>query len=397
MSRIYNSKDLFQLEEEYSVENKEKLDQSLKIFYEMKFASFLRQDEIAMTKIDTLLLKHNDVLTQWFIRELILDKAFFLSRNGQNGSAADYIKNNLKLITNQSDSLTLINSEKEYNEIRYVPCPEIIREKKTTTLYYTLKTYPKGSLYMVPVTIKGKTYKFIYDICGGNTALSISENMIKELGIKIRSKGYVYGGSLGRACLNATIDSLIVGDIVFRNPWLHISIVPDSVGISGILGNDFMNLIGSFSIYPKKQKIVFPYQVNSPTKKHNMMYGRGLYFLQAFSGNEKILFTLDSGSPASLALAPYYLKHKEWFDSNGVKDTSTVTEAAGKHFQEFLRVKSMPISVGKTTVEIKNMLVFPNMNFDAFGQQQGVLGTIFFECFRKVTVNFKDMNVDVKK
>jgi len=41
--------------------------------------------------------------------------------------------------------------------------------------------------------------------------------------------------------------------------------------------------------------------------------------------------------------------------------------------------------------------VFPNLHFDAFGDQQGIFGTSFFDCFQKVTVNFKDMYVSVKK
>jgi len=395
--RVYNSTDLFELEENYSLQNKEKLAPVTKVMYEFEFATLLKQDDKAMNLIDVMLTKHRENLDSLLQGQLIRDKARMLAGSGQCGRASDYIKEHLQFVRDHNDSLVLIDREKSYNEMRDFPNSEICRPHKKSIISYTLRNTPKGWHYIVPVVINGQSYGFIYDICAFSTAIYITEKMVKEMGIKIIGKGSVYGGSGATSCLKATIDSIVIGDIIFRHPYLNINIVQDSSAVSGILGNDFMSLVGSFSIYPKKQKIVFPYKTKSLHKSHNMMYGNGLYFMNAKSGKERILFTLDTGASASLILGSYYNKHKEWFDLHGVKDTATLEEGGRKRVEDFMTINSFPVTVGKTTVNLKKVYAFPNMRWDAFGEQQGVLGTSFFDCFRKVSVNFHDMYLSVEK
>lgn len=397
LKRISNMTDLFLLEEEFSNANKAELNPVVKRLYLTEIATLLRQDEKALNQTDTLLIKYKDSLSSGLTAQLISDNAFLLSQNGKNGQAADYIESKLSLVTDHSDSLNLTTKIKGYNELRATPVPEIRRPPKTTIIRYTLRKTPKGHHYLVPVRIKNKTYSFIFDICGGNTAISVTEKMIKEMGIKIINSGAVYGGSGSTSCFNATIDSIMVGTIVFRNPLLHVNIVADSSQISGVLGNDFMRLVGSLSIYPKRHIIAFPPKIESSHKGHNMMYGSGLYFVNAQSKKEHILFTLDSGASASLILAFYYNQHKEWFDQHAVKDTATIEEGGRKRVEDYLSVNSFPVTVGKSTVVIKKIYVFPNMYWNAFGDQQAVLGTSFFDCFHRVSINFKDMYVSFRK
>jgi len=390
---ILQSADGFELEAEYNRVKKDSLPMYVSNLYEMRLAMLFDQDEKAMNLIDTLIFKYHNKLGSFLVTNLILKKANILATGGQYAGAADYIRSNLHLV-NHGDSTYLIQREGHHNEMRNVPAPEIIRPHKDCEITYSLHGTPKGRFYIVPVVINGKTYSFIYDVCAGHT--SVTEEMAKDMGLQIINDDYVYGGSAGTSCKNATIDSIVVGDIVYRHPLIKINPVIDSSNL-GVLGNPFMKGLGSFTIYPAKHKIVFPYKTKPSHKQHNMMDGRGLYFLQAHSGKEKLLFTLDSGASTSALLAPYYQKHKEWLDQIGIRDTVTITEVGKRNFQEFIKLKSMPVTVGKTNVSIKNVLVFPNLHFDFFGDQQGIFGTSFFDCFQKVTVNFKDMYVSVKK
>ena len=396
VNEILQSTDGFELEAEYNRVKKDSLPMYVSNLYEMRLAMLFDQDEKVFNLIDTLIFKYHNKLGSFFVTELIIKKANIFATDGQYAGAADYIRSNLHLVSSHDDSTYLIQREGHYNEMRNVPAPEIIRPHKDCEITYSLYTTSKGREYIVPVVINGKTYSFIYDVCAGNTF--VTEKMAKDMGLQIINDDHVYGGSAGTSCKNATIDSIVVGDIVYRHPLIQIEPVIDSkMANFGTLGNPFMKGLGSFTIYPAKHKIVFPYKTKSSHKQHNMMYGRGLYFLQAHSGKERLLFTLDSGSNTSVLLSPYYQKHKEWLDQIGIKDTITFTEAGKRNFQEFIKLKSMPVTVGKTNVSIKNVLVFPNLHFDFFGDQQGIFGTSFFDCFQKVTVNFKDMYVSVKK
>lgn len=396
MREILQSTDGFELETEYNSLKKENLPMHICILYEMKLAMLFNQEEKAMNLADTLLCKYHNKLGSFSITDLILKKVFILVTNGQYAGAANYIRNNLHLVSNHDDSTYLIQREGHYNEIRDVPRPEISRPHKDCEITYSINTTPKGRNFIVPVVINGKTYSFTYDVCGGHT--SVTEEMAKDMGLQIINDEFVYGGSAGISCKNATTDSIVIGDIVYRHPLIKILPVTDSRYANfGVLGNHFMKSLGSFTIYPAKHKIVFPYKTKSSHKQYNMMYGNGLYFLQAHSGKERILFSLDSGASNSVLLSPYYQKHKAWLDQNGIKDTITISEVGKRNFQDFLSLKSMPITVGKADVSIKNVLVFPNLHFDAFGDQQGIFGTSFFECFQKVSVNFRDMYVGVKK
>lgn len=393
--KVYDSTDLFELEDNYALLNKKTLAPVLKNMYEYCFAALLRQDEKSMSMIDNLLTNHSANLDSLLQGQLIRDKARMLSGSWHYGKAADYVKDNLRFVKDHNDSLILIQREKDYNRMREIPVAEICRPSKSCSVSYALQSTPKGHHYIVPVVINGKSIGFIFDICSTSTGISITEKMMKEMGIQILGKTSVYGGSGATSCLNGIIDSIKVGDIVFKHIFSNINIVQDSSKVSAVLGNDFMNMVGSFSIYPKKQKIVFPYKTKSLSKQHNMMFGNGLYFINAQSGKERILFTLDSGASASLLLASYYGKHKEWLDLHGQKDSTTVDEGGLKRVEKFLTVNSFPVTVGKTTVNIEKVYAFPNMHWNAFGEQQGVLGTSFFDCFRKVTVNFREMNVSV--
>jgi predicted aspartyl protease len=396
VKEIIGSTDGFALEDEYNNEKKENQPTYIRVLYEMKLGMLFNQGEKALNLIDTLITKYHTQLGSFSTADLIADKVKILETDGQYVLAANYIRNNLHLVNNRNDSSFLIKREDHYNEMRDVSAPEISRPHKDCKIAYSLKTNPRGSHYIIQAVIKGKTYSFIYDTCGGYT--TVTEEMAKDMGLQLINNDFSYGGSGGTTCKNATTDSIVIGDIVYRHPLIHIDPVQDSrYAYIGVLGNDFMNRIGSFTIYTAKHEIVFPYKTKPSHKQHNMMYGRGLYFLQAHTGKERILFSLDSGAYISGVLAPYYQRHKEWFDQNGIKDTLSIREIGKKHLQDFMTLKSMPFSIGKTKVTIKNVLVFPKMHFDAFGDQQGIFGTSFFECFRKVTVNFRDMYVEVKK
>lgn len=395
MEEVLDCTNGFDLERKFAIDSKKNITPFIKTLYEMKLGMLFNEDEKALSLIDTLVLDYHTDLGSWQTCRLINKKAKMLVENGFYAKAADYIKDHLKFVNFINDSLSLMDREKHYNEMRDVPCPEISRPPKSSTITYELKVYPKGCHFTVPVSINGKTYMFIHDICCGHT--SISEDMAKEMGLKIVNDDVVYGGSGGTSCKNATIDSLLVGDIVFRHPLLNITpVIDSSYAYCGILGNDFMRRVGAIDIYTDKRKMVFPYNKKSTRKQHNMMQGNGLYFLQAHSGSEEILFTLDTGANSSIILSPYYNKHKDWFDRNGKRDTLTVKEAGKKDLHDYLTVKSMPVRLGKAKADIKNVLVFPNLHFDAFGEQQGIFGTSFVNCFRKISVDFKDMRVDVK-
>lgn len=392
MEEILDCTDGFRLEEEFAFEGKKGLNPFINHLYEVRISEMFNRETKALVHLDSLVEKYYTSLGSWQTARLIQKKAMILFEGGLYGKAADYINDHLKYVTDRNDSTELIKAFCKYNEVRNVPCPVISRPNKKVTVNYEISPNPKGFHYAIPVVVHGKTYLFIHDFCCAHT--TVSEDLAKEMGLEMLQKEVLYGGSGSTECWNATVDSMCVGDIVFRSPMLHVTAVLDSsYERTCVLGNDFMKRLGTQIIFPADHKIVFPRPGKSFGRRSNIIKGNGLYLTKVTVANIEDLFTLDTGAPTTVFLAPFYQRHKALLDQNGQTDTLQLKEATKINSQSYKVIPSMPVTIGKTNVVINYPLVFPELHFNAFGDQNGLLGTSFIECFRKVTIDFDRMYV----
>ncbi len=395
METILDCSDGFSLQEEYNVEKKKGVDPFFMHLYEAVIADMFNRESVALVHLDSLVERYNGLLGSWQTARLIQKSAMILFEDGRYGEAADYIAGHQRCVSNKRDSSELLKSFHKYDKIRAVLRPEVVCPENGFVVYYERSPDPKGIHYTVPVVVNGKTYRFIYDICCAHT--SVSRDLAEEMGLKMLQEDAFYGGSGSASCWNATVDSLCIGESIFRSPLLHVTPVLDSTyERTCILGNDFMRRVGLQLIYPEKHKLVYPSSGKTIRRRSNMIKGNGLYFIRASVQHKDNLFTLDTGAPTTVLLAPFYQRHKTWIDLSGKVDTVQVKEASKIATQTYGVLPTLPIKVGIKTVNVKNALLFKELHFDAFGDQNGLLGTSFIDCFRKVTVDMERMYVEFR-
>ena len=126
------------------------------------------------------------------------------------------------------------------------------------------------------------------------------------------------------------------------------------------------------------------------------MYDGGLR-LKVFSGNERLHFVFDTGNVRADMFYPYYQKHKEWIDAEGVKDQIFGGGFGGVRNLEVLRLSSIPLRLGNTSFEIKDIQVNYKEPEADWSQknEDGSLGMDFINLFQQVIINFDDMFLEV--
>jgi len=90
---------------------------------------------------------------------------------------------------------------------------------------------------------------------------------------------------------------------------------------------------------------------------------------------------------------------KQWIDKEGVKETISGGGFGGVRTFEVLRLPSIPMRLGDTSFQLKNIQVECNAS-DAESYQNGEdgsLGMDFINLFRRITINFDSMYLDVEK
>lgn len=126
------------------------------------------------------------------------------------------------------------------------------------------------------------------------------------------------------------------------------------------------------------------------------MYDGGLR-LKVFSGEGRLRFVFDTGNVRADMFYPYYQKHKEWIDKEGVNETITGGGFGGVRSLEVLRLSSIPMRIGSTSFEMKDIQVEyePPTEMSFQNGEDGSLGMDFINLFQRVIINFDDMFLEL--
>src|SRR5574344_1963176 len=253
-----NTSDWFGLEENYARFKDSIQTDYLKLMAEIMIDYHFNRPDEALNNINVLLTNHQSEIGGQNALNMAILACQIKGLNGNYRDAAlnsQSIINQLKAQNVDASTIKGVdNIFNFYNKLKDVQAPSITRqhcdisvpikiEKEKLPTTFEPKGY-RGTHIYIPVDIEGKTYRFIFDT-GAGTSLN-SEDFAKKIGAKIQ------GGSL---CINsilpgatqgrtATLDSMKIGNMVFRHPFL--SIVPpnalDSIKkIDAVLGMDFIS------------------------------------------------------------------------------------------------------------------------------------------------------------
>lgn len=401
---LINQSDWFRLEEEYPEVSGQLQSVAIKALSEVMIGTYFNKPVETIDLIDSLLEHHQEDLGFPNVSSLVALRSKMLGEIGQYKESADRLYDFLRQIeafAKREDFPSHQQLADYYNTLRNEAAPVIDRPNKETEIPMAIEEAGRGVLMFVPVQIHGKTYKFIFDTGAGSTF--VSKRYADEIGIRvIRDSINITGAFAAGTGKSGILDSMMIGDIVFKNAIITIADPNPAVDtvyqVDAVLGTDFMRLVGEVNIFPQEKKICFPVNRHSlPETGRNMwMYDGGLR-LKVFSGEERLRFVFDTGNVRADMFYPYYQKHKEWIDKEGVNETITGGGFGGVRSLEVLRLSSIPMRIGSTSFEMKDIQVEyePPTEKSFQNGEDGSLGMDFINLFQRVIINFDDMFLEL--
>lgn len=282
---------------------------------------------------------------------------------------------------------------KKAHILKDYPKIEIIRSDKDCSIPILKDTIDQMK---IEVEINGKKSPFIFDT-GADGPGFVPIEFAVENNIRIIGDSILTGGITHSAYTKIGIaDSLIIGDITYKNIWFLVAdnaeiMYKDSVigRINATLGRFFMDKVGEFHIYPKERRMVFPAKESQiEPSEQNLLLLNGQPYIEALSDNKRLQFHFDTGGGIILS-EKYFAENKDLIESTGKKDSIGIGGLGGAKRVASYRIPKFEISIAGTSRTLDNVTVLTEKLM--IGERDGTLGTDFINKFDKVVFNFKKM------
>lgn len=404
MTNLLNSGDFLQLNERYATAKDSIQHETLKLMIEAFLYTSQNKDDKATKVFGDLLRDHQPALGMNGITACMYINALNLTYLGRYKESADMVKSFLDQTAafNGLDSLTRkgLGNFVGLRVLGDSMKPQIIRPDRDCEIAILSNENFIDHLTYINVTINGNDVPFVFDTgCDGFGTNFVSEGFAKKHGIRILEDSVVISGiGTGYAKLGVT-DSLIIGDIVYKNVAFTIApgdnLLPvDTLYLDAVLGSAFMREIGEFHYYPQEKKIVFPAkQTPLPESGANLMFRTGQLYLAAYSGNERLLLHFDTGGGLGLS-SRYYLQHKETVEATGkLRKEGGVGGFGGmKEIPQYI-LSGFPLEIGGKKRVLEKISAWTSTDFAHVENSDGSVGFDYFEPFEKVIVNLDKMFV----
>lgn len=400
---ILNKSDFFELDEQYPL-LKNDIEPMLRFFSESLLAYSFNQPQKACVSVDSLLTNYQQEIGFDNVQSMFLLKAKSLAALDKYGQAADDLKGFMDAVSEHMDPIQLKTYQGQYefyNKLRSIPKSELNRPAKDCVIPIEIDLIKgKSKLLFVPVTINGKKERFIFDT-GCPMGAFVSERFAQEHNVKtIVDSLEISGTGTGYGRLGL-IDSIEIGGMTYKNVKTIVAPSNQAVDtvyqVDAVLGLGLMMAAGELQIYPKENKIVFPFNETAiPATGRNMMFTSDQPHLKTYSNGERLIMHFDTGNSTSNLHYIYYEKHKEEIEKTGEKKTRRGGGFGAVKMIDVYRLPVFPIEVGDHETEMQDM----DVNIEPFWAKQntedGALGMAFITLFDKVTINFNKMFVEVK-
>lgn len=406
---LINQADWFGLEETYPVLKDSMQVDFLKLMSEIMIAHYFNRPNEATDGIKKLLTKHQPEIGAANSLNMAILSCQIEGLKGNYAAAAQQaqgIINQIKTQGGSEDSYQGVNGVFNfYNHLKDIPAPSITRPERDMSVPIRIEKVKlptnidskgwRGTHILIPVTVHGKTYRFIFDTGAGTSFMSA--RFARELGVRVLNDSLPINRNLAGAMSGkmGVLDSLQIGSMTFRYPL--ITIAPpnalDTVAkIDAILGMDFISLFEEFRIYPKEGKIIFPASATPlPASGRNLLLSDRAMKVKAFAGGEMLKLLFDTGCTTAGLYYQYYQKHQAELDAVGKREKSTGGGFNIVMTKEVLRLPSFRLEIGNTPVTLQNLSADITEEGIQTPGDDGIVGMDMVNLFDCVTVNLKDM------
>lgn len=360
-----------------------------------------------LMNIDSLLMQHSNEMDLQNRSFCIYQGALAYEALGEYAKSADMLQHFLDAYSTQASQNTLevFNvKSRELIRFRKEKAPELVRPQRDVELPFKLinNKAVSGKQLIVPVTIHGKVYQFLFDTgCSENT---ITRRMADEIGVtSLIDSVHVIGMRESFGHEKGILDSLSIGDITLKNSVIFINNTLTDADryvfsqFDGILGLNFMRAVGEIQLLMQEQRMVFPIrQTELPSFGRNMCWTEFFTVqLEVIVNNEPQAMCFDTGMDASDFSYSYYLKHQAWIDMNCQKHWWTLSGIGGGYAFFAYNLTVSPFKIGSTSIKmIENIPVVCSQSTSRSLNGDGIVGMDMLLDFTKVILNFDRMFAD---
>ena len=410
IGNLLNRADWFELERTYPMLKDSMKVDFLKLMSEALIGYYFNRPDEALESIDKLLANHRAEIGNQNACNMVAMSCLVKGLKGEYAAAAQDARNIADRLNQQGKGEGAYAGFETiydfYKRLKDVPPPHVSRcpqEDVVVSIDIEKVKLPtdfeptgeRGTHLLIPVTVNGETYRFVFDTGAGTTLLS--ERMAKELGVRMLNDSIRINPDSPASMVGkmGVLDSMKVGDMKFYNSLVTIAppnVLDSVVKVEAVLGMDFISQFDEIRIYPKKEEMVFPSVASSlPSSGRNLIKMDRTLKLKADDNGENLLFVFDTGCSTAGFNYLYYEAHKSALKSIGRRET--VTGGGFNHInkREVLRVPTLGIKVGDRPVTLNNLIIDIENQGTKTADDMGIIGMDMITPFDCVIINLKDM------
>lgn len=410
---LLNQSKWFELKEKLpKIENSMEYD-FLKLISKSLLGYYFNRPEEVRSNINTLLSKYQNEIGEANSLNMVLLLAKLEGEQGNYNTATEIAKSLLAQSANMDAStISSISSiYNHYSDFYGTQAPNIEMDSSKDAIIpieITKVTLPKeiepkgwrGHQILVPVTIKGKSYKFIFDT--GASTSAMSEEIATETGVIIKKDSFGINsfhkntkyGKMG------ILDEMQIGDIKFRNSL--ICILPENkmdsvMKIDAILGMDFIRQFKEIQILPKDKIIRIPANTSHiPKEGSNMLNDDNSLIIRTYINDIATDWLFDTGCTTAGLNNIYYNENKSRIDSIGTKVKQTGGGFNTVETKEIIKIPEQSIRIGNKTLILSDLGVETEQSYFTKDNTKGILGMDIITNYDCITINLKDMFISIK-
>jgi predicted aspartyl protease len=395
LNELLASKNFFKLRSELeNVQNR--LSECRLLYYRMHcehaFDKMLQSNECA----DILLNKHKKQLNDTIISEILTVRANNYIRTYRYKEAAETFNLLLTQYSNALDSSDI--ADYQNTQALYAAFSAVKPQQINIAGNVEIKAYHnRFNHLMMPVKCGGIADEFIFD--SGANLSTITDSCAIKMGLTIFESDIKVGTSTDIKIQTklGVADSLYVGDILFENvtflviPAKQMTFPSVSYEIHGIIGFPVLHQMGEIRT-GKDGTVTVPQKPENKRLENMFLYGLHPV-VQLLSGNDTLLFTLDTGARSSELSNKYYENHSTEVEQKGKLHTTTRGGAGGiVEIKEYI-LTNFPYRIGNNSSMLPEIsVILQEYGFNKFFD--GNLGQDVIMQFDTFILNFKDMYID---
>lgn len=395
LNDLLERKDYFKLRDELS-KNESQLTEDRILYYNAFIKKAFGEREESNKDIDALLEKYTPTLDDTAVVALLDAQAanyLYLYQYQKAAAIFEEILTKHASTLDSADAASYKNAKKLFGTFADTPPQKMHKPKDVSLASYR----NQFNHLMTPVKVDTVKEDFIFDT-GANLS-TISESQALKMNLRIFEQSVDIGSSTQQEVRSklAVADSFYIGEILFEN--VLFLVMPDdqltfpevAYTIKGIIGFPVIQQLGE--VHLKKDGSIFVPKVASQKAAQNMFFEGLNPVVRAFSENDTLLFTFDTGAMATELSFKYYQDHKRDVEAKGVMQSNKRGGAGGLVTVEEYALPNFPLTIGTHPTSLDSILVTLE-EYDFNKYFDGNLGQDVLMKFNTLIINFEHLFID---